>query len=44
MILESVEDMGVRLIPFSEYINNYDGNIIICKLNAEIDTKVLGKG
>jgi hypothetical protein len=44
MILESVENMGVRLVPFTEYTNNYHGEVIVCKINAEIDAKVLGQG
>jgi len=25
MVLESVETIGVRTVPFSRYLNNYDG-------------------
>jgi hypothetical protein len=38
MILESVEDMGVRFIPFSWYVNNYHGEVIV----ANFDYKKLG--
>ena len=38
MVLESVEDMGCRFIPFSEYVNNYHGEVVV----ANFDYKKLG--
>lgn len=34
MLLESVESMGVRFIPFSHYVRNYDGEVVIAKINS----------
>jgi len=47
MLLESVEDMGVRFIPFSHYVKEYDGEVVVCSLNnlPNIDLNIhLAKG
>ena len=47
MLLESVEDMGTRFIPFSVYLEQYNGEIVICKVDnlPDIDlNKAFGKG
>ena len=50
LLLESVEDDGVRVVPLSQYVNDYknskkpyDGRIFIARYNTPLDTDAVNK-